>query len=216
MIEAPELLRILDALAGKEVSTGRKDKKTGDPDRVKLDANPVLRAMFLVGVNCGFTNKDVADLPEAAVNLKTGWVTFPRPKTGVPRRCKLWRETVDALVAALAVRPEPKMEEARGLVFVTTRGRPWIVRGQANPVSVAARDVMKAVNVHRPGIGFATLRHVFRTVADSARDVVAVNHIMGHVDPSMGAVYRERIDDRRLEAVVAVVHDWLFGLEKQG
>ena len=54
------------------------------------------------------------------------------------------------------------------LVFVTTRGRPWLTRGTANPVSVAARDVMKAVGIHRDGIGFATLRHVFRTVADGA------------------------------------------------
>jgi len=176
-------------------------------------ANPLLKAMILLGVNCGFNNKDCADLPLDALDLDGGWVNFPRPKTGIPRRCKLWAETVAALRAAIALRPEPREKAAEGLVFVTTRGRPWLSRGVANPVSVAARDLMKAVGVHRLGIGFATLRHVFRTVADGSRDQVAVNHVMGHADSTMASVYRERIDPSRLEAVAAHVHKWLFEVE---
>jgi integrase len=210
MLEAVELRRILDALAGKEVPTGKKDEKTGKPELVTLPASPILRAMFLLGVNCGFNNKDCADLPLTALALDSGWANFPRPKTGIPRRCPLWSETVEALRAAIAARPTPRDEAAASLVFVTTRGRPWITRGTANPVSVAARDLMKAVGVHHEHIGFATLRHVFRTVADGARDTVAINYIMGHTDPSMGAVYREKIDDSRLLAVVTFVRDWLF------
>jgi hypothetical protein len=34
---------------------------------------------------------------------------------------------------------------------------------------------------------------------------------MGHVDDSMADLYRERISDDRLQAVVDHVHDWLFG-----
>ena len=68
---------------------------------------------------------------------------------------------------------------------------------------------MKKVGIHRPGLGFATLRHVFRTVADASRDQVATNYVMGHSDPSMGAVYRERIDDDRLVAVAEYVRQWL-------
>jgi integrase len=211
MIEAAELRRLLDSLAGKEVETGRTDEKTGKPEKVTLAANPILRAMVLLGINCGFNNKDCADLPLTALDLVGGWCNFPRPKTGIARRCPLWAETVDSLKAAIAARPEPRSEVAAPLVFITTRGRPWITRGTANPVSVAARDAMKAVGIHRDGIGFATLRHVFRTVADGCRDQVAVNHVMGHSDPSMGAVYRERIDDTRLLAVAAHVRRWLFG-----
>jgi len=33
---------------------------------------------------------------------------------------------------------------------------------------------------------------------------------MGHVDNSMAGVYRERISDERLRAVVEVVRGWLF------
>jgi len=215
MLEAAQLRRLLDALAGKEVKTGRTNEVTGKPHTVTLKANPAMLAMVLLGVNCGFNNKDCADLPLAGLDLDGGWINFPRPKTGVPRRCPLWAETVVALRQANAVRSKPQQDEATQLVFVTTRGRPWLCRGQANPVSVIARDFMKAVGVHRDGIGFATLRHVFRTIADGCRDQVAVNHIMGHTDDTMAGVYRERIDDSRLRAVAEHVRVWLFAEEGQ-
>src|SRR5262249_54915226 len=66
------------------------------------------------------------------------------------------------------------------------------------------------------GIGFYTLRHVFRTVADAARDPVAIDLIMGHSDPSMGGHYRERIEDSRLLAVAEHVRQWLFGETPDG
>jgi integrase len=180
--------------------------------RTLLDkAGPQVKAMLLLGVNAGFGNHDVATLPLAALDLEAGWVNYPRPKTGIPRRCPLWPETVTALGAAITDRPEPRQEDATGLVFVTTRGRPWLSRGIANPVSVAARDLKKAAGLHHDGIGFYTLRHVFRTVADGARDPVAIDLIMGHTDPSMGGHYRERVEDGRLKAVVEHVRAWLFG-----
>jgi len=183
-----------------------------DEVRKCLDAAPVpLKAMLCLGVNCGFGNHDCATLPLTALDLDGGWINYPRPKTGISRRCPLWPETVEALRAAIAERPEPKTDEASGLVFLTVRGRPWMSRGIANPVSVAARDLMKSAGVHGDGIGFYTLRHVFRTIADGTRDQVAVNHIMGHADASMAATYRERIDDERLLAVTEHVRAWLFG-----
>ncbi len=60
-------------------------------------------------------------------------------------------------------------------------------------------------------MSFYTLRHVFRTVADAARDPVAIDLIMGHTDPSMGGHYRERVEDSRLRAVADHVRTWLFG-----
>ena len=91
-----------------------------------------LRAMILLGINCGFGNQDCGMLPLSALDLDGGWVDFPRPKTGISRRGPLWPETVAALREAIAQRPEPPQEEAAGLVFVTTRGRPWLSRGIAN------------------------------------------------------------------------------------
>ena len=58
--------------------------------------------------------------------------------------------------------------------------------------------------------GFYALRHAFETVAGETTDQVAVNSIMGHVDNSMASVYRERISDERLQAVVETVRAWLW------
>lgn len=205
MIEAADLRRLLDALEGKEVSTGT-------PETVRLDPDPILRSMVLFGANCGFNNKDCADLPLSALDLESGWCNFPRPKTGIERRCPLWPETVAALKAAIDARPEPRTDDAKPLVFVTTRGRPFLTRGQSDPVTKIALAAMKSVGIHRRGIGFATLRHVFRTAADGCRDQVAVNYIMGHAPSGtdMSSVYRERIDDERLVAVTEHVRNWLF------
>jgi len=60
-----------------------------------------LRAMILLGLNCGFGNTDCASLSVSAVDLDAGWIDFPRPKTAVPRRAALWPETVEALHAVL-------------------------------------------------------------------------------------------------------------------
>src|SRR5262249_20845999 len=62
----------------------------------------------------------------------------------------------------------------------------------------------------RKRLGFYTLRHVFRTVADEARDQPAADYIMGHEIPHMSSVYRETISDARLKTVTDHVHDWLF------
>jgi integrase len=181
--------------------------------RSLLAVAPVqLKAMILLGLNCGFGNHDCATLPLDALKLAKGWIDYPRPKTGIKRRCPLWPETIAALKEAIAARPVAK-SDAEALVFVLPSGLPWLCGGIANPVSVATRALMKTVGVHRTGLGHYTLRHVFRTVADGVRDQVAVDHIMGHADASMGATYRERIDDERLQAVVQHVHDWLFGVE---
>jgi integrase len=62
----------------------------------------------------------------------------------------------------------------------------------------------------RKGLGFYTLRHTFRTVADEAKDQPACDFIMGHEGPHVAAVYRERISDDRLKAVTDHVRKWLF------
>ncbi len=81
-----------------------------DIRRMLEAASSQLRAMILLGVNCGFGNADCGLLPLSALDLDGGWVNFPRPKTGIQRRCPLWPETVRALREALDTRPQPKTE----------------------------------------------------------------------------------------------------------
>ena len=171
---------------------------------IKAAHTPELRAMVLLGLNCGFGNSDCARLPVAALDLAGGWIDYARPKTGVTRRCHLWPETAAALRVVLGRR-----QQGRPLMFITARGNSWD-KDQA-AITKEFKDALDDCGLHRPGIGFYTLRHVFRTAADGCRDQVAVNSIMGHADASMAGVYRERIDDSRLKAVTDFVHVWLFG-----
>ena len=48
-------------------------------------ASVQMKAMILLGCNAGMGNSDLANLPLSALDLKTGWIDFPRPKTGADR-----------------------------------------------------------------------------------------------------------------------------------
>lgn len=174
-------------------------------------ATDQLRAMIYLGINCGFGNSDCAALPLAAADLDLGMIDFPRPKTGVRRRCPLWPETVDALREALARRPDPRGEEDAALFFLTLFGRSWKETDNNRPVSKETAKLLKRLGINgREGLGFYTLRHTFRTVADETEKQAAVNHIMGHSTGHISEVYRQRISDERLRAVTDYVHRWLF------
>ena len=169
-----------------------------------------LKAMVLLGINCGFGNNDCATLPVKALDQQGGWIRYPRPKTGIDRRCPLWPETLAALQKAIASRPKAKQPEAEGLVFVTKYGQGWTGATSARPISAEFRKLLTKLNLYRPGHNFYGLRHSFETIGGDSRDQVAVNSIMGHVDNSMAGNYRERIEDARLVAVTEHVRRWLF------
>jgi len=79
---------------------GHRILEAADVRKLLEAADPQLKAMILLGVNCGFGNHDVATLPREAIDLDGGWVNYPRPKTEVDRRCPLWPETVGAACVA--------------------------------------------------------------------------------------------------------------------
>jgi integrase len=198
------------------VTTGRADEQTGEAEAVRLEPNPALRAMVLLGINCGFGNTDCATLPMSALSLDSGWLDYPRPKTGIGRRVPLWPETVAAIRRAIAVRPEPADHESSGLVVLTSIGTPWLrpsASYRSDQLTKRFIEVLQKLRMHRERFGFYTLRHVFRTVADAARDTPAVDLIMGHADHSMRDHYVERIEDDRLRAVTDHVRNWLFPTE---
>ena len=204
--------KMLEADAIRSLVQGALVVGEGGPELVR--ATTEIKAMILLGINSGFGNADCASLPQAALDLDAGWLTFPRPKTGIARRCPLWPETVAAIREALAQRPAPKDQADADIVFLQTSGRRWVrntAKSLTDNLTVRFGELLKKLGVYRDGIGFYALRHTFRTVADAARDPVAIDLIMGHSDPSMGAHYRERIDDSRLRAVAEHVRQWLFG-----
>ena len=184
--------------------------EAADLRKMVAAAGVQLKAMILLGVNCGHGNADVGTLPLSALDLDGGWANHPRPKTGVGRRAALWPETVKAVRAALAKRPAPKGDAHAGLVFVTKYGGTWAKSDADNPVSKEVSKLLKALGLKRDGLNFYALRHTFETVGGETRDQAAVDHVMGHAREDMAGVYRERIGDDRLKAVGDHVHDWLF------
>jgi len=219
MFEANELQLMLNALGGKKVTLARVDEETGKPAEVSLKRDPIMRAMLLLAVNCGFGNTDVASLPQSAIDLEAGWVDFPRPKTEVRRRIPLWPETVEALREAIAKRPENAANRHDGsLCFLTVQGNRWVRVGPSsnpekfvtvNTIAHKFSKLLKSLDINGRR-GFYALRHTFETIAGESKDQVAVNAIMGHVVFSRAAAYRERISDERLQDVVGVVRAWLW------
>jgi integrase len=128
----------------------------------------------------------------------------------------MWPETVEAMQEALAERKEPKDPADAGLVFITKRGYPWHKDAPDSPVAKETAKLLKELSKNsRKGLGFYTLRHTFRTVADEARDQPAADYIMGHEVQHMSSVYRETISDERLRAVAEHVRRWLFADTKR-
>ena len=107
-----------------------------------------MKAMILLGINCGFGPADCGTLPAKGVDLATGWINYPRPKTGVPRRIPLWPETVAAIKASVAKRPKPLDEADAGLVFVTKYGQRWPTPVDPAAFRGLAGDFVRAVEPH--------------------------------------------------------------------
>ena len=189
------------------------------------EADTVMLAMILLGINCALGNSDIANLPKSALDFKSGWLNYPRPKTGIERRIPLWPQTVTALKAAIGLRPNPKDSDADGdCVFLTRWGRRWTRTSDAErpedrvPVDGLAPRFAKLLK--RLGVngsrGFYCLRHTVQTIGGDAKDLEALSAVMGHVDSSIGAVYRDRIPDDRLHAIVETIRAWLFGEANEG
>jgi len=154
-------------------------------------ADPHLKAMILLGINCGFGPKDCCTLPTS--ELEEGWHNFARPKTGVERRCPLWPETVEAIDAV----------RGRRLVF---NGRVW------DRFVVAEKFAALCAECGVRSHGFYSLRRTFETIATTASvSQAAIDHIMGHARNDMASVYRQQIFDQQLQECANHVRAWYLG-----
>ncbi len=184
------------------------------PDEIRAVlaiAKPQLKAMILLGINCGFGNRDCATLPIEQVDLAKGWHTYWRPKTQMPRRAPLWPETAAALYAVIKDRKS-------GLVFKTQVGNAWFnPDNRSCPITLRFRKLLQKLGIFRPGITtFYSLRRTFQTVGELAGEPKALQFIMGHTPLSgdMSAVYRQKHWDSSLVKVTDSVHDWLYSSDR--
>jgi integrase len=191
---------IREQLSGKVVT-----RKSGKPLPVR--PSPFLRAAIMLGINAGLGNTDVAELPLSVLDLDGGWLDYARGKTGAERRAWLWPETVAAVRAYLAVRAKPHRPEFGKLAFLTTAGRPYVVRrkGRRQQDKIGERygRLLRSLGQRQGGRNFYTLRRCFRTYAAETGQERAIDLVMGHAEKAgdMGAVYGLAVSDEVVKAV---------------
>ena len=164
-------------------------------------AGKSIQAFMLLALNGGLGNSDIGQLELR--HIQANWIIFPRPKTLVDRKFPLWVETIKAIETT------KQNGSSLPLVFLTCRGAAWSNDSGESAIKHEWWRLCKSTGLQQKGRGFYALHHTFRTVADGCRDQVAINHIMGHSDDSMGAAYREWIEPERLQAVVDHVYQWV-------
>ena len=196
-------------------------------------ADTQLKAMILLGVNCGLGNNDISELNREHLDLDAGVLDYTRGKTGIERRAKLWPETVKALRDVLTwadspiLNPKnkgvphyhPEIAEDKNAVFLTRQQVRFVRRGgkvsDFDSVAQAFGKACRAAGVKREGVGFYALRHVTETIGGRAGDQGAVNRIMGHADDTtIDGTYRtwmrDAAEDARLAKVAEHIRLWLW------
>ena len=168
------------------------------------EATPTMRAMIYLGINVGVDCSDLCNLPLGAINFKTGWLDYPRAKTGIERRVKLWPETVAALRDYLAIRPTPPKHLA-GLFFVTVHLNKWTASSIVHEFA-KLRDKCKL----EAGT-FIWFRKTVQTIGELEGDSIAVKAVMGHIDDSISSHYRQGVDPKRIVKVTEIIRTWLLG-----
>lgn len=180
-------------------------------------AKQPMHTIILLGLNCGLGNADIGRLETRHLDLTGRWLNFPRPKTGIARRARLWPETVTGLRKILAARRQPLNEADAGLVFLTKYGRSWHKTTRDSPITKELTKLLTEAKLVRPGLNFYALRHTFQTIGEECGDQSAVRAVMGHAPHlrDMSAVYREKISDERLMRLANFVRSWAFRKSKK-
>ena len=158
-------------------------------------ADDEMKAAVLVCLNCAYGPSDLLHLGRR--NVEGRWARLHRNKTGIARTAYLWPETLAALEK------------------IWTEDSIFSYRPDSDghlDLSQPFRELCMAARCHRKQRGIYALRSTFRTVADSTGDIVVINEVMGHVDNSMGAVYRQHVDPERHIRVSDHVRSWYLDL----
>ena len=200
----------LSKLRAKRIERGRQYFTADEINAMLSTASATMRAAMLLGINAGYTQKEVAE-------IRTDWIDgdiifHVRHKKGFLRRASLWTETLDAIEAMPRHRP---VAAARGLLFTTMNGRPYTPAGD-NGLAQSFKRLMDKHGIDLKGSSFGKLRHTHRSIASGAQDAVASRLTMGHQlgDTVSEDTYirgaAEGMYDDRLKAVADHVRAWLF------
>jgi len=192
----------------KKVTPSKVTRPTFTTEQIKTllgHANPQMRAMIWLGLNCGLGCTDCAELLWQHVDLDTARIDFPRGKTGVGRNLPLWQETVEAL---------RQITQRNERVFNTRRGNAWVRTvdktdkdgmtkfTKDNALSKEFAKLMKKVGLKtEKGVGFYTLRRTAATWTARSKDPFAVQKLLGHADLKMASTYVQDVSEQTDRAI---------------
>ncbi|MBW1791653.1 MAG: tyrosine-type recombinase/integrase [Deltaproteobacteria bacterium] len=163
-------------------------------------ADDQMKAMILLGLNCGFGCTDCSELKWRDLELENGRVKLARKKTGISRNLPLWSETVQSL---------KRLPKCGNLVFYTSKGNPCV-----RTISSVGKDgIVKYSNDNfitkkfsklkakaniktEKGVGFYTLRRTAATLAARSGDPFAVQQLRGHADLKMATTYVQDVSEQ--------------------
>jgi integrase len=213
---AEEIRRIFEHLSERKKNSGAWSKYA-----------VVLESAVLLGLNGGFYQSDVSELPKSAINFDRGLIDFDRVKTrdeGIVRIVPMWDRTARAIRDALAVRPKAASQQYDDRAFLTRRGVPYrqqsVSATNEAKLRIIQRDalgeefakVLNELGMKRDGLAFGALRHTFNAFAGQSGDVEARNVIMGHAMPNMQDWYEQFGEQmiKRCRRVTEFVEKCLF------
>lgn len=151
------------------------------------NASETTKPMFLLALNCAFTQADLAGL--RTDHIQGEWLNFPRPKTAIDRRCWLWPETTDCLPAA------NDDDRIFGLDAAVIRKRLYREMG-------------------RLGVNFSPgcIRHTSLTELGNHGDATCVELIAGHCGRGVTRRhYVHEVSRERIRDASEHLRRWVFG-----
>ena len=177
-------------------------------------ATPRTKLYILLGLNCGFTQKDLSTLDHSHIDYKAGEIRRERNKTGIRQVHCLWPLTLKLLRAEVkpaAAGPVLKNENGGPLITETIRDNGHV--STTDCVKLAFNRLKKQVKLGEDVRGFACFRKTSaNAIAERFEDDRLVDLFLAHSDGAMRKHYTEQHYKTYFEAV-----QWLadyFDLER--
>ncbi len=160
-----------------------------------------IKAFMFLALNTGMNQMELATLLADDIDLRAGIISRVRHKTGVPARWQLWPETTSL------IRPHLAGPNARGLAFLTDRGRPLVHMGdnRTDSVSLAWSKLMNEVKEKSKPVRRLSFGKIRKTVSTDVLRIsgseLVQQQLLAHTSQSVagrhytGAANYDALDD---------------------
>jgi hypothetical protein len=173
----------------------------------------LMTAALLLGLNCGFTQSDIADLKVGEVNLfgKKHRIVRKRSKTQVPSNHLLWRKTAEALRGWIEGKaPEHLVFQKEDRSPVAGRGEN---EGRHDIVGQKFARVIKAVFGQSDSRRFRELRRTSANRCAQRKGESVAQWFLAHTDKNVSSHYIER-PQKQLDVMLAYL-EVDYGFEQE-